>query len=555
MATFDGFIVTPAPDIVESDNNITPEIRARGPWDIPPIPDREADYPVAPDAFINNLLVEQENVQTFQGYVADSSYYRDWYDTIHVLPGRLDVGPLLAVETRELVVWNAYTSIQNLSSIDENDLQGVTITEPPPGPAPTDYAPLEERTYSVDLSLDGPPSIDGNYVFNFPSDAPIVYVTGSRVTVLNFPYENGVVEQQQWLTDIQKAVDGETRIAVRSKPRMSLSCEYRMDRLNNTALQGILFASSNQEFGIPLWSDADHIHGDLIAGATEIFFDPQYLRFEDSGLLMVWQSEGAYEVLGITVVLGDRITLEDPVLNNYYGAYYIAPIRRGKIVGLPALQKRNMGAGINKINFVMTENYLVPSGTYPQYKSTDVLLDRTFLSSAVMDSIHKERLTIDSESGVFETFALRNKTKEYRTQNWQVQQRQAKYELHQFLASRKGAQKAFYYPSWRQDVVVTGSIGASDLVLTHEPNEYKGYGNEGTREGFIRLYDGTIFYRELVFGADNSISLGTSLGQTVAPEEIEFFCFLHLLRLDTDSISIRYSDLNMDVSVKLVTIA
>lgn len=556
MAIFQGYVTTePSSFTPDSDNHITPEIRERTLWDYPPVPARLADSSVAPTGFQSKVLVTQEATKTLQGYTTKSSFYRDWYETIHVLPPRLDVGSLLATETRTLTVWNAWTIIQNLSSIDENNLAGVSITEPAPGPAPTDYNPLEERIYIVDLSLDGPATIDGNYVFNFPNDAPLVPVTGSRVTVLGYPYENGVVEQQSWLTDVQKAVDGETRIAVRSKPRMSLTCEYRMERRDNTTLASILYASGDTEFAVPLWMDAEHVRTDVLAGATEIFFDPSYLRFKDAGLVLIFQNEGAFEAVSITAVLGDRITLEDPVIQNYYGACYVVPLRRARIVGLPGLQKRNMGAGINKINFVMTENYLEPAGTYPQYKSTDVLLDRTFLTGNIQDSIHKERLTIDSESGIFETFALRNNTKEYRTQRWTVQQRQAKYELHQFLDSRKGKQKPFYYPSWRQDVVVTATIISNELTMQIEPNVYKGYATQGPREAYIELYDGTIFYRTLIFGAANDISLDTILGQDVTPEEIKFFCFMHLLRLDEDTLSSRYSDLNMDVQVKMVTIA
>ena len=148
-----------------------------------------------------------------------TSYFDDFYNRIHIAPRVLNIGNLLSVQTRQAVVWNAYFTGQALASIGEAETLGLTeagIT------APTTFAALEGRTYSVTVDTEGPATIAARYTFNFPLEAPTLDVTGRRVVVWGHPpdWSEPVREKLHWKTDVLTTQAGiEQRIGLRAAPR------------------------------------------------------------------------------------------------------------------------------------------------------------------------------------------------------------------------------------------------------------------------------------------------------------------------------------------------
>lgn len=484
---------------------------------------------------------------------SELSTFKDlWYDRIHVIPGAIALGSLLSTQERDVEVWSSYRVPVELEEINGQNTDGLSIGGGPA--APNTFSELQSEFYSISITPEGPPVINATYEFVFDVGSTLLPVTGQRLTIINFMYENGVSEQYSWLTDIHQTVEDERRLSLRVKPRQSLACNYSLPGPDFTTLNGLLYTGNEREYAVPLWMDAHYIKATIVEGTSVINFDTGYKRFRAGGLVMIWDNETHFEAIEIEALDSSSLTLSNPTQSEFAKAFHVVPLRRCKIVGKPNLQKLNMDYGTANINFSLTELYSEPSGTYTQYNGVDVLLDRTFLFSQISDSVFKDRLTVDGRTGPFSTFALRKATKEYRTQNWLVRGLQRKYELLQFLHSRKGRQKQFYFPSWRNDVQVTATIGAASTGAQVTPSEYDAYEDEGGRAAYILLHDGTSFFRDVTFPSEGVISFGTALGQDVEPEDIQVFSFMHLVRFDSDTIDVSYTNDQARVSVPLVTV-
>src|SRR5574338_82295 len=85
------------------------------------------------------------------------SFERDWYNRVHIIPARIDLGNLFQDQLRTIDVWNAHFVSRTLSSILETGTDGLTLTRP--GGAPTEpaaYGALILLTYSLSISQQGP---------------------------------------------------------------------------------------------------------------------------------------------------------------------------------------------------------------------------------------------------------------------------------------------------------------------------------------------------------------------------------------------------------------
>ena len=54
------------------------------------------------------------------------------------------------------------------------------------GDLPSVFAPLQEKTFNISVSVEGPPSIDATYTFEWDNGSYPYRVTGERLVVLAF---------------------------------------------------------------------------------------------------------------------------------------------------------------------------------------------------------------------------------------------------------------------------------------------------------------------------------------------------------------------------------
>ena len=146
-----------------------------------------------------------ENALPAAGALAPN-FGADWYDRIHVIPGRLALGNVISNLTRQIEVWNAWGSARMLSSVAASGTTGGITLAGQPAP-PLGFGPLQSRLYTLTVSTAGDPVIDAGYAFDFGAERPLLSVTGRRIVVWSFrpDWSAGVTERLTWLTDVLAA--------------------------------------------------------------------------------------------------------------------------------------------------------------------------------------------------------------------------------------------------------------------------------------------------------------------------------------------------------------
>lgn len=498
-------------------------------------------YEVGTFGFVNvvsNLPIsELENVVSVQ---LARSFQDDYYYRIHVRPGKLNLGNILSSQERPIEVWNAYFDSQLLSSVTAVGNDGITLSEPVV--PPTYFTGLEARTYDLTVDTSGPPVINATYTFNFVAEQPTLDITGQRVVVWPFMPQTKHSENLEWQTDIIPSFNNEQRIALREAPRQELSYEYQLDSYQFTRAKAFATQWSHRVYGIPVWSELTYV-GDIASGTTDILFDTSNADYRAGGSVILWSSDLVFLATEIVDVQADRVVLNLPTEQNFNGVY-VAPLRFARTPRGVDFKRGARDITISNVSFTVSDNVdLGETSTFPQYRGLDVLIDRTILVGDLTTRISRSVDEFDNGSGPVEV-DIKTSWASYTTFiTFDTLTRAQRWDARKWLHSRRGRQKAFWLPSWNNDLTITQNVGSAASAIYVSPIGYPLY--YSIKDIFIQLYDGTqIFAR--VTGAttdvsgDEILSLSAPTGYDFTPSDVEFITFISHVRLNSDKIRITH---------------
>lgn len=477
------------------------------------------------------------------------SYFDDFYNRIHVVPGVLDIGNLLSVQTRDATVWNAYFTPQALASIDESGTTGLTESGIA---APTTFAPLEERTYSVTVATEGPATIGALYTFNFPAESPTLAVTGRRVVVFGHPpnWAEPVRERLGWLTDVLTSQAGtEQRIGLRDAPRRGL--EYAlatMGRHQSNRLETMLLGWQSRLWAVPVWTDGQTLAAPLAAGSLSIPCATADYEFAANGLALLWRAHDDYEALEVDSVGGASLTLKAATLATWPAGTRVYPIRLGR---LPDRQRFTRATGHHlsgTVAFAFIDHPGVTAAdTGDAYAGYQVYLGRTNWADPIEIEALRQLEVLDYDTGSPWVDDLSGLAALLKSWHWTLGSRAEIVALRKWLAARSGRRVPFWSASQAVDMEVTAAIGASDSAITIRNIGYARFLNARAdrRHLVIQTVAGVRYYRAItasseIDDASESLSIDTALGATMQPADIASVRFLHLTRLDSDDIEIEW---------------
>ncbi|MGI9277956.1 MAG: hypothetical protein ACR2PT_24305 [Endozoicomonas sp.] len=482
------------------------------------------------------------------------TFFDDYYNRIHVTPADLDLGNLLSAQTREVEVWNAYTSGKTLSEIDAEGTDGIHLGQP--AVPPLSFNPLESRAYTVQITVNGPPVINGRYGFRFGSDTSELEITGRRVVVWPYIPQADIRESLEWKTDVLKAYSGEQRLALRQTPRQFLTYRYQLEPDQFSRAKAIAGEWAHRVYGVPVWGDSKYL-GVLTSGTDILPFDTRYSDYRDDDVLMVWQSDEHYEALETVSVTQTGVRLKTALAQDYSQAY-VMPLRFGRAPKGVRFRRSASDVIRSDMSFVVTDGVDLSAGRsrFSEYRGYEVLEDRSVLQGDMSETIARELVTIDNGRGVISVDPETSLAQHGENASWHVLDKKALWHLRQWLYSRRGRQKAFWLPSWNQDIEPVEPIGASSTGLVVKSLGYSLY--YGIRDVMIRLQDGTVYYRRILGGSAAEpgrevLSMDRSLGRLVEPADIDRISFLTFTRFNSDRIELSH-DQGGGVSVRVPTL-
>lgn len=478
----------------------------------------------------------------------------DFYYRIHVVPRNLDIGNLLSVQTREASVWNAWPESRQLSAINETGTDGIDESGIV---APSTFAPLQEQTLTLSITRDGPAVMNATYTFVFPAESPTLTVTGRRVVVFGHPpnWVEPVTERLEWLTDVMLTQGGiEQRIGLRNAPRRALAYDLlTADRNQTNQLETVLLGWQSRAFAVPVWTERQDLSAALAAGSLSIPCATSGYEFADNGLALLWLAHDKHEAIEIASVGASSLTLKSATVSAWPVGTRLYPVRLGRLAAQQKFTRETGRMLTGRVEFAFEDNpALTADDTGDVYAGYRVYAARTNWTEPVEIEFTRQVETIDFDTGTPWVDDLSGFAALVKSWHWTLSSRAEVVAFRQWLAAREGRRVPFWSVSQAEDIEVINAIGASDMVITIRNIGYARYlnGRADRRHIAIKTLAGAMYYRRITGATELSdtseqLAVDSALGVLLNPAEIESVRFLHLTRLETDTVEIDWHHLGL----------
>lgn len=472
-----------------------------------------------------------------------TSWFDDYYNRIHIIPGQLVLGNLLSSQVRTVEVWSAHFEPKLLSSLGQSGTEGITLQQPQT--PPTFFAALESRTYVVSINTNGPPVIDATYTFNFETEQPTLKVTGRRVVLWPFIPETGHDETMEWKTDILSSYKNEQRLALRTAPRQSFRHSFLLDPEQFSRAKAISTQWAHRVYGIAAWAEVSLLEGGLTAGATFIPFNTAFADYRNDDLVLLWASDKRLIALEITTVEPGGVHLKLP-LEEDWPECFIAPLRFARTLSGVEYSRSHNEYTVASALFDVTQNTdLGTDSGFPSYRGKPVMTDRSAIVGDLRERIARTVDVFDNGSGPVQVDTQTDWARNLQTLSFIKQTRQDIWNLRRWIHARRGRQRGFWLPSWNRDLVILEDAGPTASALTVLPIGYPQY--YSIKDIMIQLRNGTRLFVRATSGATNPdgnevLALAAQVGTGFAAADVEFACFMTHCRFDSDRVTFRHGD-------------
>jgi hypothetical protein len=496
-----------------------------------------------------NTQPVSEIPRTLAGFVM-ASFDTDYYNTIHITPNPVDLGNVVDGQTVQVNIWNAYFTQQLLDTITATGDEGLTLTEPVA--SPTVYLPLENRTYTLTVSIDGPAIIDADYVFPFPSDIVVLHVSGARTIVFAFPpnWAEPVLEWYQWLTDVLTAYDGgEQRRGLRALPRWGMEYEAALSGDAKRLFDTILHDRQALSFALPLWPDVTRLDQPAGIGDTTLYLDTTDLGFQVGQRAILFNSPLDYESFEVTAITSNTLVADTALAAAWPAGARIYPMRYVLLTQQQKLNRENAHVRTARVAFEMIDG---EAGTAAEsgvnYRDEPVYLAKPNWAADLTDEFRRKLQVLDYLT--YNKF-VQDESKRptiFQQMNWPLLTRAARRAFVQWLFARAGKYNGVWIPTHNADLVVVAPIGAADSTIDVRYCGYSLFTKQAINRRDIVIWtrSGTTYLRRIASSSKISatverLSIGTDvLGVGLALADIVKVSFLMYMRLASDRVELRH---------------
>ncbi len=499
-----------------------------------------------------------------------------WYNRVHILPSRINVGNLTSQQVRAIEIFNAYFVPVTLEDVVATDLNGVSFDVT----TPLELAALESTYKNLVIDTVGSPQFDGFFTLTF-DDAIIeyfLYVSGKRVLVMPFQHnwQERINERLAWYnTSSGKSLDGiEQLTMLRNTPRRFLSYQFLLASTNtNAARLRALFAAliagwQTRIFAIPIWSDATRLAVTAASGQDEVQVNTTYFDYDADNYVMLWQNEENYELVEIDEVFSTYVTLKVNLVKEWQaGKTVVMPARLAYVNPNLQGQKHTVDIDTVPVNFELLPQY--PSinrlvyAAETTYRSLPVLLTKSNYDNTQSFALEQQVIRNDANMGIFNIEADQPAPDSSNTFGFMFANHSQIAKHFGWLDNRKGRFTPFWQPTWSKDMQVVQDIasGATGILINAIGYASLYYIDDAPaynrRDIMIQLKNGTRYFRRITGAGINedgteTISIDTVLGANVSVSQIDRVCFLIPSALKADAVEIQWHSGNVAVSDVLI---
>lgn len=471
----------------------------------------------------------------------------DFYNRLHLSISVLALGNVVGQQQRIVSVWNAYSYGVTLESVVLANGEGIEVAGQ--GLPPTAFVPLQERSWVIRVSPEGPPTIDATVTWSFDTGTSLqLSITGNRVSPWTWrpDWGRGIGEALEWATDVLEAEEGdEQRIGRRLTPRQTWTFTATAEGVARQAMEAAIAGWGGRVWALPLWPHASQIKSIALAGATVLQaagFDREFMA---GGLALIMGEDAMVsEVVEIEEVQADQLLLRRGLNRQWPAGSTVYPAKSARMIDSVATRFTGTVADAAVTFTVASANphASIDPATLPQHRGFGVLEERPDWTGAPQLTSLRRLAISDNSAGVPSWVdragypTLRQVIRYAPLGRAQVERmRQVQY----YLA---GQLRALWIPSYASDfqLKTLAAEGASNIDVA-----YVGYtaylrNQVGRTDIRIQTRQG-IQYRQITGSTDlgngmERLGLGAPLAMQLDPSEGVEISFLSLMRGNSDRV-------------------
>lgn len=509
---------------------------------------------------------------------AGISYFNDFYNRIHLVPDKIDLGQISSSQVRSFEVWNAYVNQSlTLTAVDETQAFGISLSGP--GAFPFTFTPNLSTQWQATILASGPPAINAAFQFQFTglTWTPTETIVGSRAIVQSNIPEVPVNETWEWLTDIKIAFDGsEQRIALRAVPRRSLDTTLKFESEDELREEYKILQSSIGHLFVPYFQYNTITTAAAAIGDTVLTFDTSCLDLRTNDYVLLLQTGGATLVQLNTVGISSA-TLSVPLTQAVAKGTIICAIYASVLPNNLALQRPAWNAtGELKI----TSSAMYPRSSHQRPGSTATLsqldgypiLDRQPLADSDLEyAFDTGQTDLDAKTGLFDVDSQWNFTKsetslQFRCRRLGINEcsglsgpEEMDY-WRLFTDEMKGSQGTFLHSTYRGDQLLVGSVGSGASAMTLSGSSYNDIFFAIAPFAYLAIMtDAGIWYTKVQSvskdGQGNSaVNFLPALPSTAGWTNIQTISYLLKLRLVNDQVQLNHDAFNTVFNFRVRTV-
>lgn len=435
---------------------------------------------------------------------------QEWFELVHVKPSFIALGNVVSTVQVSIAIFNADRYLGHfLNDFTNNAGDGISITDLPS--LPYTIPLLSGLDLTLEVTLDGPPTIDGDLVFDFDLYNVSIPITGTRVIVFPFQPQAPMREFLRFNTQVIDKVNGsEQRIKMRKNPRQEFIFNLRADGPERAAIQNFLFDRQAGSFGIPIWTEPSYLTASVAMGATSLAVDStRYADFRVGGLLLIFRDRFTYDALPIASTSQTVINLDSPTNIAFPVGTLVMPMRLALTVNTLGASRRIMRLADTEIRFRVVDNdvNLASAAAFNTFKGKVLFDDFNVVRGALPEQFERRLYTQDPGTGLFSQQSLWDRNKRSHTKGFRTRSRKELWELRQLLHHIAGRVESFYIPTFYDDLLPTATLSSGSPSLTIENVGYTKFVQDRKVSIRIHLTDGTFLDRDI--GSSSEIDAET----------------------------------------------
>ena len=479
------------------------------------------------------------------------SFFDDYYNRVHVIPGAIDFGAVAVEVKRTFYLWNSWQKPVTLDVLLADGDEGLTLAGLVPGAV---LRPLGSYAYDAIAREDGPAQFNAAYTFRFDTGEVLPFnLTGERARLAPFGpnWRDNYRVTVEYKTEVLTSRSGrEQRRALRQKSRKSVSFTATSQRAALRAFNRHMATWQNRVVIMPEEPRFVRTTADVPEGNT-VFEVESVADWMSPGATVFARSLFGEVITEIEAVVGTTVTTASPIPHDMpAGAMFLLALY-GRFGESMSSTRETSTVAETDVEFAVnpsSENRPVLRPLGPTLDGRPIFETKPNWKDRPKLTYLTQRETLDYGQGrvaVFTPvdFAARQYDFMFSTRGGSDDVR----DLVELFDRCRGRAGEFYYPSWERDIVLE-----YDLIAGTRGMEFDGSamfdqfeGDTVHRAVAIRLHDGTTVYNSLFeepkFTDGKSVfTFRHDWPQTIRADEPLMVCWLYVSRFASDKITVEW---------------